>query len=114
MMVPPERWSGNPEVGKRLSELWEQYGPISDKRFAWEKSLRTNNRGTTNLWHDLEPYHTRLDSLMIHFVGYSQEKVYLVPPRSIIMTMVNGHLDDEDFRARSVQAAEALVMLLSS
>jgi hypothetical protein len=114
MIGPLEGWSGNPEVGKRLSELWEQYRSISSERFAWEKSLRTNNRGTTNLWQDLEPYHTRLDSLLIHFVAYSEEKEYLVPPRSVIMTIVNGHRDDEDFCARSVQAAEALVTLLSS
>jgi hypothetical protein len=113
-IAPPERWSGNPEVGKRLSELWEQYGPISGKRFAWEESLRTNNNGTTNLWQDLKPYHTRLDSLMIHLVAYSQETVYLVPPRSIIMTIVDGDLDEENFRTRTLQAAETLASGLSS
>jgi hypothetical protein len=112
--IPSDVWSGSPEIGKRLHELWEHYGPIGEKRFAWEKDFQTNNHSTTNLWQTLEPYHTRLDSLMIHFVEYSQETVYLAPPRSIIMTVVNGRLDDEDFATRTLQAAEALATSLSS
>lgn len=108
-IIPPELWSGNPEIGKRLNELWEQYeGTSAKQRFAWERDFHRNHRGSTNLWHDLAPYHTRLDSLLIHFVEYSQEVLYPVPPRSVIMTVVNGHLDDEDFRTRSLQAAESL------
>jgi hypothetical protein len=113
-IIPLDVWSGSPEIGKRLRELWEQYEPIAKQRFAWEKDFQTNNSGKTNLWQALEPYHTRLDSLMIHFVEYSQEKVYLAPPRSIIMTIVNGHLDEEDFRIRTLQAAEILASGLSS
>lgn len=113
-LVPPEAWSGLSEVGKRLSELWKQYEMVSKKRFAWEKDFQTDNRSdTTNLWQELEPYHTRLDSLIIHCVAYSQERDYPVPPRSIIMTIVNGYLADEDFRSRARLAAEALATLQS-
>ena len=113
-IASPEVWNGSPGVGKQLSELWEQHGPISEQRFAWEKEFRTTNSATTNLWEDLKPYHTRLDSLMIHFVAYSQEKDYLVLPRSIIMTIVDGHLDDEGFRSRVSLAAEAIATSQSS
>jgi hypothetical protein len=107
-ITPLDAWSGSPEIGKRLRELWEQYELIKEKRFSWEKNFQANDSGKMNLWQVLEPYHTRLDSLMIHFIGYSQEKVYSVPPRSIIMTIVDGQLDDEDFRTRTLEAAEAL------
>lgn len=116
--TPLEAWSGSPEIGERLRELWVRYEAIAKQRFTWEKDFqadqRTNRKGTKSLWQALSPYHTRLDSLMIHFVGYSQESVYLVPPRSIIMTVVHGHLDDEDFRTRTLRAAETLTSDLSS
>jgi hypothetical protein len=113
-MTPLEVLSGNVELGERLRELWARYQLIAEQRFLWEKDFRTDHNGTTNLWQALSPYHTRLDSLLIHFVGYPQESVYLVPPRSIIMTIVHGHLDDEDFRLRTLQAAETLASGLSS
>ncbi len=58
--------------------------------------------GTSNrLWDDLQPYHTRLEALTIHFVEYPQEVDYLVPPVSVIMAVANGQLDGEAFRARA-------------
>lgn len=113
-VVPPETWSGNPAVGKRLSELWEQYELISKRRLAWGKAFQTTGNGETNLWQDLEPYHTRLDSLMIHFAEYSQEQDYPVAPRSIVMTFVKGHRNHEGFRSRVLLAAEALAVSQSS
>jgi hypothetical protein len=113
-MTPLEAWSGSREIRERLPELWARYQPLAEQRFTWEKDFLTGHSGTMNLWQALEPYHTRLDSLMIHFVEYAQESVYLVPPRSIIMTVVHGHLDDENFRTRTLQAAETLASGLSS
>ncbi|MBO0794512.1 MAG: hypothetical protein J2P36_26660 [Ktedonobacteraceae bacterium] len=113
-MIPLDVWSGSPEGGKRLRELWEHYEPIAKQRLAWEQDVQTHHNGQTNLWQALSPYHTRLDSLMIHLVAYSQETVYLVPPRSIIMTIVDGDLKEEDFRTRTLQAAETLATGLSS
>jgi len=113
-MIPLDAWSGSPEGGKRLRELWEHYEPIAKQRFTWEQDVQTHHGGQTNVWQALEPYHTRLDSLMIHLVAYAQETVYLVPPRSIIMTIVDGDLDEEDFRTRTLQAAETLASGLSS
>lgn len=113
-IIPFEVWNGSPEVGKRLRKLWNHYEPIAKQRFAWEKDFQANHNGQTNLWQTLEPYHTRLDSLMIHFVAYSQETVYPVPPRSIIMTIVDGYLDEENFGTRTLQAAETLASGLSS
>jgi hypothetical protein len=114
-ILPLDVWSGSPEIGKRLRELWEHYGSISEKRFIWEKDFQTHPGDTmNNLWQILDPYHTRLDSLMIHFIPYSHESIYLAPPRSAIMTIVNGHLDDEDYRTRTLRAAEALASGLLS
>lgn len=106
---PYTAWSGSPEVGKCLIELWELYMPIANKRLlAWEQGLGTTNLATVNLWEDLKPYHSRLDSLMIHYVAYSQELDYVVPPRSIVMTIVNGPLETESFLSRVTLAAKAL------
>lgn len=113
-IIPLEVREGSPEIGKRLRELWEYYEPGAKQQFAWEKDFQTNHSGKTNLWQALEPYHTRLDSLMIHLVEYSQETVYLISPRSIIMTIVKGYLDEEDFRTRTLQEAETLTSGLSS
>jgi hypothetical protein len=41
-------------------------------------------------------------------VEYPQEVYYLVPPVSVIMTVVNGHLDGETFRTYTLRAAEEL------
>lgn len=61
------------------------------------------------LWDDLKPYHTRLETLAIHLVEYPQEVYYPVPPVSVIMTVVNGHLGGETFRTLVLRAAEELV-----
>jgi hypothetical protein len=111
---PPEIWSGSPALQKRLDELWAHYEPISQERFAWEKKLQPHDNGAANLWQDLHPYHTRLDSLIIHFVPYCYECDYPVPPRSVVMTIVDGHFDDKDVRDRALRAAEALATNLSS
>jgi len=75
--------------------------------YSVEKQARGD--GTAHqLWADLEPYRTRLDSLYIHFVAYSQPVDYLVPPVSIIFAVANGQLDGPTFRKRVLRAAEGL------
>lgn len=73
---------------------------------TWRDFLITNHG-------DLLPFSlcsviTRLDSLMIHIVEYSQEVMYLVPPLSAILSIIPGHLSEEGMHERSLQAAEAL------
>lgn len=111
---PPAVWAGNPAVGTRLAELWEQYKPISNKRREWERDLgrrwsQARGDGTSKqVWDDLEPYRTRLDSLFIHFVAYPQPVDYLVPPVSALLAVANGQLDGPTFRTRLLHAAEEL------
>ena len=109
---PQEAWGGAPEVGKHLGELWARYKTISEERFAWEHDLHADDGGT-NLWQELAPYHTRLDSIVIHLVTYSQELAFSVPPRSIVLTIVNGCRDPRDFNFRVLVAAEVLATLQS-
>jgi hypothetical protein len=103
---PPAVWTGNPAVGTRIAELWEQYKSLSNTRRGWERGLgrrwsQAKGDGTgEQLWNDLEPYRTRLDSLIIHLVAYSQPGECLVPPVSIILAIVNGQLDGSDVRRR--------------
>jgi hypothetical protein len=103
---PPAVWTGNPAVGARLAELWEQYQPLSNTRRGWEKGLgrrwsQAKGDGTgEQLWKDLEPYRTQLDSLIIHFVAYPQPVECIVHPVSIILAVANGQLDGSDFRRR--------------
>jgi hypothetical protein len=111
---PPGAWKGSAVVGQRLGELWEEYKPLSNKRKEWQRALVrqwSTGRGdgtVKRVWDDLEPYHTRLETLAIHLVEYPGEVYYLVPPVSVIMTVVNGHLDGETFRTNAFRAAEEL------
>lgn len=117
--MPPAVWSGNAVVGNRLAELWEHYKPLSHKRMEWERErvhqwFQGRDRTARRLWHDLEPYHNRLEALYIHFVDYPQEVNYLVLPVSVVMTIVNGQFDATRFRTRALEAAEALSASSSS
>lgn len=105
---PPAAWTGNAEGGKRLEELWEHYKPISNERKAWRWGNAGGDQATKRLWDDLQPYHTQLETLLIHFVAYPLEVDSLVPPVSVIMTIVNGYLDGETLRTRILSAAEKL------
>jgi hypothetical protein len=112
---PPASWSGNVGVRKRLDELWEQYQPLSNMRSEWVPSLA---RPWVSVMHplmhqlcnDFPPSNVRLPALVLYLVGYSQQVEYLVPPISLIMTIVDGHIDLETFRLHVLHAAKSLAM----
>ena len=66
------------------------------------------------LWAELQPYQTRLEGLALRLVEYAQEVEYLVPPASVILTLVGGRLDGAAFRKRVLRAAEQLATHPSS
>lgn len=138
--LPPDFWNGNPEVGQRLGELWEEYTHTPKQRDVCErKSLQEHLNGEwelvsppgdphpqytrkppegevqqVDLWRALEPYQTRLDGLIIYYIEYPQRIDYLVPPLSVVMTLVDGKLDYKDIIPRAVQAAETLATRTTS
>lgn len=107
---PVEMWDGDTAIGQKLAEMWKEYGPISHMRSTWEGKLQAerNHKPSQNLWHDLEPYHESLESLIIHFVEYPQQIEYPIAPLSVIITIVDGQLDYEALRDRALRAAEEL------
>ena len=66
------------------------------------------------LWTELQPYQTRVEVLALHLVAYGQEVEYLVPPASVILTLVDGRLDGPAFRQRVLRAVEQLATHPSS
>jgi hypothetical protein len=110
--TPATSWSGNIVIKKHIDELWEQYKPLSNRRRTWERPLAKQWRTVMQpLWNDLQIYTTRLPALAIYLVEYPQQIDYLIPPLSIIMTIVAGNLDGEMFHSRVVQAAENLARI---
>lgn len=131
---PADFWKGNPEVRKRLGEFWEEYSHIQNQRDVharknrqehlngeWEmvsppgdphpqsrRNIPEGEAQISDLWYALEPYRTRLDGLILHYLEYPQQIDYLVPPHSVVMTLVGGKLDYKEIIPRAVQAAETL------
>ena len=110
---PPEAWAGNENVKNRLSELWQQYGPISNERKRREMQLSRKLRlaerqKATRLYDELKPYQKRIPTLIIHLVSYAQPLDVLFPPLSVIMTAAEGQPDAAAFRERVLDAAEGL------
>lgn len=138
--LPFDFWNGNPDVSKRLGELWEEYTHTQNQRDVharksrqehlngeWElvsppgdphpRHVRKTPEGEVqifDLWRALEPYQARLDGLIIYYMGYPQQIDYLVPPLSVVMTLVDGKLDYKDIIPRAMQAAETLATRTTS
>ncbi len=110
---PAAAWQGNAAVGNRLATLWDQYGPLSNDRRSWEYKLtrqlhKAESGAKKRLYDELQPYASRIPTLTIHFVHYSQPLDYLVPPVSVIMTIQEGQPDAAEFRTRILDAAAEL------
>jgi hypothetical protein len=116
--LPPERlsksshpfeiWNGKTAVGKRLEELWRDYSSRSNKRKYWQWSDVRTKQLTNQLWHELQPYSTKLETLLLRFVRYPYQVEDLVPPVAIVMAIDEEHLEAEDFRRRVLHAVEGL------
>ncbi len=138
--LPPDFWNGNPKVSKRLGELWEEYthtqnqrdvherkscqehlngewelvSPLGDPHPRYRRNTPEGEVQLVDLWRALEPYQAYLDGLIIYYIEYSQQIDYLVPPLSVVMTLVDGKLDYKDIIPRAVQAAETLATRTAS
>ncbi len=64
------------------------------------------------MWQDLQPYQARLPALTLYLVEYPRQIEYAVPPESVIVTIVDDHLDSESFRLQVLRAAESLAASL--
>jgi len=108
---PPTSWSGNVGVGKHLDELWKQYKPLSNMRREWVPSLAKQWVPVMHqLWNDLQPYHACFPALTIYLVKYPQQVEYIIPPISVILTIVDDLPDGETFRLQVLHVAESLAM----
>ena len=115
--APVEAWPGNSAVRARLAELHEHYGPIANERSKWEiprshqwfKAERQMQQASgTRLYDQLRAYHTRLPTLLFHFISYPQSLDYLVSPVSVIMSATADYPDFAAFRTRALAAAAEL------
>ena len=107
-------WGGSTAIRNRLIELQEPYKKhvyrqydvlCSDLIRAVEKEER---RSGTNLYDELQPYHTRIPPLAIHFVEYDHPLDYLIPPATLIMTVQDGQPNPQEFHERVLAAATEL------
>ncbi|MFL5703632.1 MAG: hypothetical protein ACJ8AG_12510 [Ktedonobacteraceae bacterium] len=106
---PSEIWNGKTAVGKRLEELWRYYSSSSNKRKYWQWSDVRTRQLTNQLWHEVQPYSTKLETLLIRFVRYPYQADDCVPPVSIVIASTEEHLDAEDFRRRVLYTVEELI-----
>ena len=105
----PSAWPGTTAVKNTLQTLWQQYQPLSSKRRKWEVPLAIQWRPVNDqLWHDLQVYQPRLPSLRIYLVEYPKQIGYPIWPASMIVTVVDGQLDNEAFRQLVLRTAEEL------
>ncbi len=110
---PPMAWRGDATIGSRLAELWEQYGPISSKRYKGEIKFsramtKEEQKGGKRLYDELQPYYSLLPMLEILFVSYPQPLDYLILPISIVMTVTEDQPDVAEFRQRVLDVAAGL------
>ena len=110
---PPALWTGSAIIGQRLIELWEQYGPVSNERSKWEIKLtrkwqKEESKGGKRLYDALQPYYTRIPTMIIHLVSYERPLNYLITPVSVIMTTTEDQPDATEFRERVLDAAAGL------
>lgn len=111
--MPVLAWNGDSVLRDRLSELWEQYGPLSNERKRQETPLsnrlmKAEQKSKTRLYDELLPYAKHLPTLMIHFVDYPKALDYLIPPVSLVMSIKENTPDVEGFRLRVLAAASEL------
>ncbi len=112
-MNPSAAWTGDAAIGHRLVELWKQYGPISNERSKWETKQsrrwqKEEARGGKILYDELQPYYSRIPTMIIHFVNYAQPINYLISPVSVIMTATEYQPDAAEFREYVLDAAAGL------
>lgn len=118
---PVTAWMGNEAVGTRLATLWEEYGPISNRRRDWEGRLTHRwqkadveaSKHQQHLYNELSPYHARIPTMIIHLVNYEQPLNYLLPPVSVIMTAQSDQPDAPEFRERVLDAAAGLSAIVT-
>jgi hypothetical protein len=106
---PSTLWNGGSEMRAALEKLWEAYQPLSGQRGIWDEKIgRKLEKELPNLWNDLKPYHTSLNSLTIDLVNYSKEVVEVVSPTSVIFSIVNGDINSETFHTYILDVARKL------
>lgn len=127
-------------MGKRFVELWEGYLHRQPQRDVHERKRHQEHLNgewelvsspgdphplhrrkspagevqRADLWRALEPYQAHLDGLIISYLEYPQQIDYLVPPLSVVLTLVDGKLDYQKIIPRAVQAAETLARRTTS
>ncbi|HET8845644.1 MAG TPA: hypothetical protein VFN35_29520 [Ktedonobacteraceae bacterium] len=110
---PLRAWSGNAAIGERLAELYKKYINLSSERKHGERLLEGRLRAAekkrgTRLFDELLPFSKHLPPLIIHYVYYQQELIYLFQPASIIISITDDTPDAEAFRSRLLSAAAEL------
>ncbi|MBW4622573.1 MAG: hypothetical protein KME17_24850 [Cyanosarcina radialis HA8281-LM2] len=105
-------WNGDPNVGKRLKELWQQYYPggFRQRERAWGGEVLTSGE-PRSLWHVLQPYREQLEALELYLVAYPEPAAYLVPPASAIFSVTNRPDGSDAFFEGVIQVVVELAAL---
>lgn len=108
---PADVWVGEPAVGELLLSLWQRYQSVVAERNPERRLLAQRSsfkEGSSTLLQDLEPYHARLDYLLVYQVNYPALVEYLIPPVAVILSEPHGLTAGSVLKARILNAAEDL------
>lgn len=110
---PAVAWSGNPAVGQRLQEWWEQYQQRARANSGLTKEIRTTlhmrqhqGQKPVNLWAELRPYHRHIPPLKVYYIHYPGGVDLVVPPDTVLLS--DSGLDAAVERASLLRAAAVL------
>lgn len=110
---PALAWNGNPAVGQRLGELWEQYQQDERANKGLDKEIRNTlqmrphqGQKPVNLWAALHAYHRRIPPLTVYYIHYSGGVDLVVPPDTVLLS--DSGLDKVTERASLLRAAAVL------
>lgn len=111
MLLPGQHPGDNP-LGRRLCELWESYGPLSNKRRHIEPTPLSPNWKhylKPNLCQVLTPYHEAIPApFVVHNVRYAAQVDALLPPSTAVLSF--NDLPGPDAYRRAIARAAASLM----
>ncbi len=82
--------------------------PPGDPHPLSQRTFPAGEMQKSDVWRALAPYQARLGGLIVHYIDYPRQIDYLVPPLTVVLTLVDGKLDYKEILPRVVQAAETL------
>ena len=108
--TPARAWPGDLHIREQLTEQWDRYLEVSNRRREREQPLLIPDgpKLQPTLWEALEPYRTRLEMLKVYLVGYPVAVEHSVPPVSLLIAIGGQEFDQAALRAKILRGAAGL------